>query len=237
MEAQELYTTPLFSDSALKLYLRFEDNVTDSSPAGNNGTNISLPYSTSAGKFNKGGDFDSDAGITFGNPADFRTQTFTINFWLMRRPDASRISFIWARCPNTDSYAELGLFFFNDDKLKCCIDNNGGSGEQIQIGTLTRSSFADGDMVTFVGNYPTMKCFINGVESGTATFSTLNFTQNVNSPTQAIGQDGAGDRYHCPSMRMDDFAFFNRVLTDTEISNLYNGFPVSTNGAFILGMI
>lgn len=202
-------------------YYEFESSSVDELGL-NSGTDANMSYTSAAGKIGNGGDYGSASAITLGNPAAFRTDTFTLNFWMVRRPAASQISMIWARNDNVDTYPQFGILFFNDDTFIATTDNNAGTGEQRQIGSLTRNSFADGDMVTIIGNHPTVKCYINGVDSGTTTNFTQNFTLNVNTPLQAIGQDGEGGRYFCTDMRLDELGFWSVVKSDTDITALYN---------------
>ena len=110
----------------------------------------------------------------------------------------------------------------DNSQFRVAADNNSGTGEQRQVGSLTYNSFNDGDMVTVVGNWPTVTVYINGVSMGSTSSFTQHFTNDFNSPTLAIGDDGAYG-FSAAGMKLDDMSFFNRTLTADEIYNLYTG--------------
>lgn len=54
--ATELYSTPLFNDASLISYYRMEGNSNDAKSS-NNGSDSSMSYSTTSGKFGEGASF------------------------------------------------------------------------------------------------------------------------------------------------------------------------------------
>jgi len=224
--AEELYDTSLYNDSNLVSYWRFEADSNDSKGS-NNGTTTNITYDAGYGKFGQGALVGTSGKISLGNPSNLRLDTFTINFWMVAKPTATTSpKLIWARNPNMDSVAEFGFGWAWDwsdnSQFRVVVDNNGGVGEQRQVGSLTYSSFNDGDMVTVVGDWPIVTVYINGANMGSTASFTQHFTNNYNSPTQAIGANGA-HIYSATGMEIDDMAVFSRVLSESEISSLYTG--------------
>jgi len=69
-----------------------------------------------------------------------------------------------------------------------------------------------------------MDMYINGVKDNAATYDgdATTIVYGVDSPTGLIGNAFGGQYF---AGKMDDFRVYNRVLTPTEISGLYNYHP------------
>ncbi|NTW32789.1 MAG: hypothetical protein HGB12_09215 [Bacteroidetes bacterium] len=251
---QELYLTPLYNDANLVSYWRFEGNSNDSKGS-NNGTDhgSNVGYSSGYGKFGQGvqlGATNATNYIDCGAPATgLVSDIFTVTLWLVKKPTSSGWKLLYSRGASgcIEPMCGFGWLDWGDGlNFSLAVDNAAGTGELVQFGSLRYSDFTNGDMITIVCNWPTAKCYINGVERGTATFGgSLHFTQNGGSNHVLFGR---GNYNNCADAdaggaQIDDLAVFNRVLTTTEISKLFSGYAptvttptsasITSNGALL----
>jgi hypothetical protein len=81
----------------------------------------------------------------------------------------------------------------------------------------------------------TMKIFINGVEKSSASYPGLFGAIGSNSYNLLLGAIYNGNLWY--EGRQDDFALWNRALSATEITDLYNeGTPIAITGSLAVGM-
>jgi hypothetical protein len=217
----ELKTTTLFTDANLVSYWRFESNSNDEKGSNNGTDHATLTYSTGNGKFNKGVGFDGSAGyIDLGDPSNLIGDVFTINMWLTVKP-SNKTLYFWARCPNQDRYATFGLPLVSGT-LQVDANQVTNNGAEVFNTALTLAGMNAGDMLTFVANWPSFDVYQNGVHIGTTiTFTTQHFNNAFSGgESLSIGRAGAFNNYYFDGA-FDDISYFSRVLTPTEISNLY----------------
>jgi hypothetical protein len=221
----ELASTSLFSDSNLVSYYRMEGNSNDSKGS-NNGTDTSITYSTSNGKFGQGAGFGGSSYIDLGNPSNLNVGHISVAFWL-------QVGSLSADSVPASKYTDTTaswLFY---------IDGTGSSGFHNKIRfNITRDgtseSFANkatsDDVLTpgvwyhVVGTYDgsTVKLYINGqLQSDSTTVSGSIFSGSAN---VKIGAWLPSNSTTLPSgSKVDDFAIFSRALTATEVANLQIG--------------
>lgn len=213
----ELKNTPLFNDPALVAYWRFEGNSNDSKGS-NNGIDTSVTYSSTGGKF---GEYASAAGlltnIQVADATNLRVhQDCSWSLWFMDTLGTYSIyhTLLAKRTTSADSYqidleqTNGKILFFNG----VTVYDGGASGVTPTVNTWYHLVF------TLTGT-TSLICYLNGAQIWTATIGTL-----PSASTSPLGffQDGSYDSEHFQG-RLDDVAIFNRVLTATEVSNLYNG--------------
>jgi hypothetical protein len=215
MAAIELYKTPLFYDSSLVAYYRFEANSNDSKGT-NNGTDSGVSYNASYGKFGQGVLFSGGTNsILLSNNANLRfTKDMTVTGWfktsttgiderIVQNYDYNGTEYGWAvRINNTNLYfTRYGL-------------------DDVNVGVVV----TDGTWKFFAATCDSngvSQLYLNGSPSGSPA------TANSNVTYLTPSYPCIGRRYNQSDSSfngdLDDIALFNRALTAKEISNLYNG--------------
>lgn len=214
MAAIELYSTPLFSDANLKAYYRLED-VTDSK----NDYDLTNYGTTTFGsaKFNNGAECDSTSKRlqVASNLGTAGNGDLSISFWIKL---TSEVAFSDVRYSLVSIYSTTGA----DRFLSFNYEYNGGTRRlavtasgtftyyEIALGTdnwyhlvVTRSS--GGNVIVYKNG--------DSVATGSAGSSAGGGNQFGISTGSSSGAKAL----------FDDVAVFNKVLSTTEISNLYNG--------------
>lgn len=232
--ANEIFTTTLINDTSLKGYWRYENNLNDSSTDGYNLTDHSSSDSAS-GKFGHGRSFNgtsayndiahascpnlnitgSQTWIAWYNPTDF-----SINRGICGRDDLSNTVDIFTTSTNGFAFVR-----FNGLTTNSAVTSSN---------PLTTGAF---NMV--VGRYDSsagkIAVFVNNTKTElTAGGSVVSTTGNW-----AIGDTGSGQGNFAKGV-IDDVAIFNRALSDSEISQLYNGtYPLNTTtgAAFLFNFV
>jgi triacylglycerol esterase/lipase EstA (alpha/beta hydrolase family) len=231
--ALPLYATPLFNDPNLVSYWPFEGNSKDWKGS-NNGSDTSITYGTSYGRFGEGAYFDgSTSKINLPTPT-LSGSAFTLSAWC-------------------NPLQITGNQF--DGKI---IDIKGSDGSRIAMGQYANPTISQGGVSNaFVGwvgtpSNPGPNAYANSsaVAPGqwylvTTTYDGANLDLYVNGVLGAstpqtgtlnlntyfeIGNE-AGDFASTPRYfhgDLDDVAIFSRALSPVEISNLYTGNWVGT---------
>jgi hypothetical protein len=220
--ATELLSTPLFSDTNLKAYWRFEDNFSDSK--GSNTFTNSNGVSSNPALFGKGADFgssNSSKTLSCGNLGISGTGDISISFWYKRYSEIT--GGVNTLCSHTN--AATGnkviqiayVWYLGAPNLE--IYDGSSNDIAVSLGTSWHHIVFIRD-VTVTNR---LKLYLDGnlllnVTRGSASASGYNaFT---------ISGDVQGS--NPLSGIVDDVSVFDRVLTSTEISNLYNGFATPT---------
>jgi len=220
MAAIELKSKSLFSDANLKAYWRFEGNSNDSKDS-QDGTDTSMTYGTSYGKFGQGAHCDGSLNKIMlpsgGGTALDITATFTFCCWVK----TSAVSGLLIM--NGDGwnggngwYMGIGLAGKGDGKL--AIGGNGGWVDVGSSGTVNDGNWHHVAFVWVTGG--AVKYYIDGIASGTGT---LNVTPLSHTGYRSIGVNTDGTNFGTRvTGDLDDMAMFDRELTAAEISNLYD---------------
>jgi len=230
MAAIPLYDTPLFFDSGLQAYWRFEGNSNDQKGS-INGTDTGIAYGAGTGKFLQGANF-SDAGdfIHFGNNLNQEYNTaFSYNIWYKGTfaGDGALMGKANNSSPYNGHFIELNggvpaIFF-------CIANSFVATTHRIQVYKTTSTPFdgnwhmitctydgstnASGALIYLDGTVLTDLSIIGDNLGNNSIATTANFQVN--------GRNGAN--YLCTGIA-DDASVFSRVLTPTEIANLYSGY-------------
>lgn len=233
---QELYSTSLFNDANLQSYWRLEGNSNDAKGA-INGTDTSIVYSASYGKFNQGILVNTSTGnINLGNNYNMTASTtFSINAWFKTTATDAAYRVVLSKGNYTDNGFNIVVYASGDPSYA----NKLGIG--VGAGVVISSSALAGDglwhMVTLIQNGPgtLLTAYIDGVSIGTNTP-----TYGTNTSPLGIGNqyDNTGAAWLSRGFIngfIDDVSIFNRVLTATEISSLYTG--KWSSGAMFFSML
>lgn len=243
--ASEIYTTPLLNDSALRIYNRLE-NVNDSGPNGYNLTNVNT-VAFNAAKFNNG----ADLGASNTNKALIYT---TGNIMSVTQP-ANMTLVCWVKIETepalnttmalfdvstvfSDSAGALTYLSYRDSggvkQLYSIVQLTTTSPQatyNVDLGTSTLHQIALVKSATTTGIL-----YLDGsqvaIDSG-GVGTDRNFANSTN--YVALGEDRLAVNF--ASAIIDDAAVFERVLTPTEISQLYNGWPSKAGGAFLMNFM
>ncbi len=223
MAAIELALTPLFNDPNLVSYYELE-NTADSKGSNTLANNGSVPFST--GLFHNGAAFDGTLPryLSTGNGilSFSDLAAFTVTFWFNPSDATQGDLFCFCRATDTSNIRQWGITW-RIDVAGAIAFHAFPSGGGIDVNTNFSAALTNGSWVFVCAVYDGsfLRLYINGVAAGTpSAFSWGTFA--LNSQFSQLGGSGGSNSYGT----MDDMAFFNRVLTPAEISNLFNGtFP------------
>jgi hypothetical protein len=200
----------------LLAYYSLEGNSNDSL-GGFNGTDNSITYSAGNGKISQGGGFAGTSSIrlatSFGNTV---TNQFSISMWI--KPTGVTTRQVLFEKSNGASNAgsswsfELGNV---SGKITMVIFIGGGNSQVSSSASITAGVWTH---VAAVYNGSTIQLYVNGSASGS-----VGAAGNINNvtPTPAFGY------YYDISLlgytgAMDEMGVWNKALTSTEITELYN---------------
>ncbi|MEN9994069.1 MAG: hypothetical protein RL762_726 [Bacteroidota bacterium] len=190
----------------------FNGNANDESGNGNNGTSGSgvTLISDRFGTSNSAYDFNGNGNISLLNLPTTGSSDFTITSWVKTNDLSVRKGIA---CWGQDSPWQGTYFYVTaNGNLKFDFAYNGGP---------QSPSFIADSSWHFVGITCTnglIQLYINGIASG----ASLQMSPNVNGANKALGAniDNSANNNFIGSL--DDFGIWNRALTPTEITNLYN---------------
>lgn len=227
----ELYTSSLYSDANLQGYWRLENNFTDETANNNDLTNRNSTAFATA-KFGSGADFESGslqyADIAHASQTNLNgTGSKTISCWF--KPESIGVNHVLVSKDN--AVAEGYLLYITSGNNPRFI------GRGLTTNTLVTSTetVSAGSWYHVVGVYDSsgskLKIFVNGVK----TEVTASGTTAASSVPFAIGarEKGGTQDLHADGI-LDDVAFFDRALTDTEVNSLY--IDGTKSGLLLLGV-
>jgi hypothetical protein len=220
----ELYSTPFLSDSSLISYYRLESNSNDAKGS-NNGSDTSVSYGSSYGKFGEGAHFGGSGYILVGNNLGITGGTITLSGWIKI-----------GTAPASGTYYTLYAQSSATEKIEYTAYYTDTSGTyQMIFCRVRRGTFADCSTVNYTltpGTWyhvaltydgATVTGYVDGVAIGTV--SSTGTGSVTPSDVFAIGMD---DSSGIPvdlmgNGSMDDVAIFSRALSAGEIADLYDG--------------
>lgn len=226
----ELSTLPLAADPNLQGYWRLEGDYTDASPNAYTLTPNNTPVFTT-GQFGQGLDLESgssqSATIAHASCPNLETigdQTFM--FWFKPESVGSQQTLMAKTDSGADSGRMVGMngsgnIFFGsfksgDDQFVTNTSVILNAGKWYHIVAVYRSS---GQAVTL---------FVNGVKV------TGSFTRAMVADTGSFAIGKLGDLTEYTDGVIDDAAFFNRALADSEVLGLYGLYDASGNGNMLI---
>lgn len=220
MAAIELYSTPLFSDGNIVSYYRLESNSNDS-VSSNNGTDTSMSYGSSYGKFSNGANFSGSARIAFSSTI-LGTGAKSISFW-MKSSSASSLTTLFSNTTWDVNNPGISLFCAGSDgKMTFQIRGSGTNNSELNFTTGVYDGNRHHIVCTYTGDSTTngQKVYLDGSLHAQKTNSNTDTAPYAN---MVVGSARNGSNLYNYTGHIDDLAFFNRVLTSDEVSNLYNG--------------
>lgn len=150
---------------------------------------------------------------------------FTYNFWvkITALPDASEVEYLfyWRNGATTDKKGDDQIQLYNDagtQQIYIVRRDSDGSDQQGANYTLTAGTWF---MLTCTWDGSNHKLYING--SGTPTITQASTRTGTNTGTDTYFKMGGdpGDNRFVDGM-IDEFGVWSRVLTSSEITELYN---------------
>jgi len=213
---QELASTPLASDANLQGYWKLEANGNDSSPNGYNLTGTTR--GAVAGKFGNGLDFEASNAdhIEIATPANLNfSGSFTISAWINLETANLQGAVL-------SNWNVKGQYIFGTDGgcVYLIVKNNSNNNYDIKGNTTIPLS----TWCHIVGVWDTstnrLRVYLNGVSDKTEV--TTSGTPMSENNYVVMGAQDFNGLYRCFDGIIDDVAVFNRALSATEISNLYN---------------
>jgi len=223
----ELFNSPLASDANLKGYWRFESGAltVDSSGNGRTLTAVSDP-ADGAGIFGGAVDLDGNDNYNFNNHADFNVAgAFSISAWVKHTSSPGFASVLTKGGSGGDGTFSYGLQITTNT----CTANLWQSAGAGHMSVVHTAVINDGNWhhlcMTYDGT--TLKLYVDGVSASSTTKSGPwnNGTSNI-----GIGARAGGTGFFTGSL--DDVAFFNRLLSTTEVASIFrgDGWPASVIG-------
>jgi hypothetical protein len=201
-------------------YWKMEGNSNDSLGA-NNGVDTNIAYSRTTGKINQGMSTTSTGtgtGVNITTSAALRTTgDCSISLWFNLTVDAQGGLFESGGQAGSP-YNNFTLWYFTTQGILWRIrDNTGGLPVNI-VSAFSTTGVWTHVVGTISGTTATL--YVNGVSAGTGTFSgTRNSLTNLTSIGGGFSDSGErilqGD--------IDEVGFWNRALTQAEVTALYNG--------------
>lgn len=222
--AKELYNTSLFLDANLKAYYRFNNSAlaTDSGPNGVTLTNNNT-VGEASGKFGIGADFGSsntNKYLSSTNPLGISGGAITMSLWVKLNTEISNsIQVIISQSSNTTNVVFQLIYDYNGGNRRLVFYRTrlGQYNDQVYYPVTLGTS--DWHHIVFTYDGTNIIGYVDGIASSPVSASGTGTSQPIQGITIGSGQSGG----YPTSAIIDDVAFFNRALTGTEITNLYNG--------------
>jgi hypothetical protein len=207
---EQKYPSISVDNTNLKAWYKFDENYEDSSGNNNNLTNANATLTTAF--IGNGVYFDSTGDIvkTVNNfPLFNMTSRMSISCWVRRTAISATRDFIWGQGPS-NTYTQFGGTFVEGNLISFYI---WGSTEIRPTTTFTNTTIFN-HIVYTVGD-GIAKIYLNGVESGSASYTSV----NIPAAPLFIGKQTPTEG--TSTCVIDDFRYYDKVLTPTEISQLY----------------
>ena len=220
-------------------YWKFDGNSTDATNNGNNGADTAITYGALYGKVNQGASYNgSTSDIYLGTRMNTGTNQVSACAWI--NPGALSADTSYAIVANGDGVgpatSAYGMYIrgtgSNTARLQMTVpDSSNGYG----YNTTGIVTFTGWTHLCFVYDHTNYKFYVNG-----SLFETSgSFTQSMNQPTNVptdIGTAVHGAYYQFKGS-MDEVGLWNRALSGTEVSQLYNSsnglqYPFQMNTSF-----
>jgi hypothetical protein len=215
----ELFTTHFYTyTNSLKHYYRMEGNSNDS-VGSNNGTDTTITYSTANGKFGQGAGFTANpskinlTGLTGSN----WTGAFTIVGWVKINTVQTTSIVEVVNAGNGNYWAYLQAGSAPNNFYAALFD---GTNNPVTQGTTvyTTGMWYQVALVRDTGAGK-LRLYVNGAADATA--STDNTTPPAAANLTAVDIGWRSNNGDHLTGNLDDVAFFTRVLSASEISQLY----------------
>ena len=213
------------SISNLVASYNFDSNTNDSSTNGNNLTNNnSVTYNTSV--YKRGTAAASFSGSNYfqiANDGRFSPDNFSVALWIKPIDSAGSYQTI-ASCRNAPNPTNGWIIYISPtNNLEIWTGMGGsvwsGDGVSVVSGVGTLAAWVH-LVITFTKSASSLVVYINGILSTTVSRTYINNTIN-NLRIGAGGNEGAASFFIKNGTLMDDFQFYNKVLSASEITEVY----------------
>ena len=232
MAALELFKTKLYTDANLVAYWRCEGNSNDSKGS-NNGTNTSMSYNASYGKFGQGANFSGSGYISLTNTNFKPGGDFTFTTWLKDSTTGVGQT-IWQSYYNIGNPQGWSMEIETTNLIKI-VQGDGVS----LINNTGGSSVCDGVFHWICGVYDSTThittVYVDGSSSWSTSAYALSFNASSNTSFGHRSNTGGDDGVKLTGYQ-DDSAFFSRKLTAAEITAHWNGTDGLGTGNFFMMM-
>lgn len=230
MAAIELYRLALFNDANLVSYYRLEGNSNDSKGS-NNGSDLDITYSSANGKFNQGAGFNgSSSHINIGDQIAIASGGITISYWIKGTGIVAGKTHISRRANLSGDSTNYDINIEGGGKLSFFYNNALNTYQEWRSTSSPTATLADGNWhhVCVSFTYGTGSGILVYIDGSSWAGSWVAGDGNSNPLTSAGQQLTVGCTYTTTyaewvTAAFDDVAIFNRALTGTEISNLFDG--------------
>ncbi len=192
--------------SGLQSEYKFEDNVNDTSGNSHNGTATSLTYGT--GKIGKSAIFNgSSSKVSLGYTAIPATGDFSVSLWIKRKTDTGEANIVGQQS-SSSSAGRTNIMCSSTTALGLHgVLGNSDHTATKPIGTWYHA------VVSRTGS--TLSLYVDNVKQ------TFTYSGSIEQTTTWLAALNNGS-YFGASVEIDQLRFYNRVLTDLEVTQLFN---------------
>ena len=217
-------------------YWPFNGNANDESGNGNHGTvNGATLTADRNGVANSAYSFDGDNDfITITNSLiKGGYQSYTISYWFNKlAPTSSTQAVINDRNSMISGYKYYSNFvdYINGSGVQACSANQDITSTSCVSSKSNNQSNGNWNNVIITLNTQSniAKIYLNGVEEGSKLFNPSSWPISTNSTYLGGSPLAYGDEQWLDG-KLDDVTFYNRALSDQEITALYTGTPIAQN--------
>lgn len=189
-------------------------NVTDRSGQGNNGSLIGQAATTTApGKIGQALSLDgTDDFVNMGSSATYATSNMTVSFWARSNVPPTIFDGPMGKTEGDSWTQGWGFFFQSATEIRFFV-------EGYATNVAAKTSIAPTNWTHYVGTWDgsTVQVYVNGVAGTSDSYSgSITATNQFN-----IGRVGGTNNYNLNG-QIDDVRFYNRALSASEVTALYN---------------
>jgi Concanavalin A-like lectin/glucanases superfamily len=213
-----------FPTNGLVAWYPFNGNANDSSGNANNGIVTGATLTTDRfGVANSAYSFDGTNGlirIPNSSSLTIKNNTFSMSFWLnVNTWQANSTEYYFLAKHSGVGAAQIGFhtYIYKSAITMRYLNGNGSDWGFTSTNTYILPNAGTWFHVAYTVNSTENKMYINGVLVDTQVAKPM----GLDTSDLYIGKDPIGGGSYCPG-KIDDVAFYNRTLTQSEITNLYH---------------